>query len=54
LNDNWSFVQRDLTLVTISEADHFMQQDAADLVSRRWNCGSHVDRDASPLDGGAL
>jgi epoxide hydrolase 4 len=34
LNDNWSFVQRDLTLVTIPEADHFVQQDTADLVSR--------------------
>jgi len=34
LNDNWSFVQRDLTLVPISETDHFVQQDAADLVSR--------------------
>jgi pimeloyl-ACP methyl ester carboxylesterase len=34
LNDDWSFVQRDLTLVTIPGADHFVQQDAADLVSR--------------------
>jgi pimeloyl-ACP methyl ester carboxylesterase len=34
LNDNWSFVQRDLTLVTMPEADHFVQQDAAELVSR--------------------
>jgi epoxide hydrolase 4 len=34
LNDNWSFVQRDLMLVTIPEADHFVQQDAAELVSR--------------------
>jgi pimeloyl-ACP methyl ester carboxylesterase len=34
LNDNWSFVQRDLTLVTIPEADHFVQQDAAELVLR--------------------
>jgi pimeloyl-ACP methyl ester carboxylesterase len=34
LNDNWSFVQRDMTLVTIPDADHFVQQDAADLVSR--------------------
>ena len=34
LNDNWSFVQRDLTLVTIPDADHFVQQDAAELVSR--------------------
>jgi pimeloyl-ACP methyl ester carboxylesterase len=34
LNDTWSFVQRDLTLVTIPDADHFVQQDAAELVSR--------------------
>ncbi len=34
LNDSWTFVQRDLTLVTIPEADHFVQQDAAELVSR--------------------
>lgn len=34
LNDNWSYVERDLTLVTIPEADHWVQQDAADLVSR--------------------
>lgn len=34
LNDNWSFVERDLTLMTIPDADHFVQQDAADLVSR--------------------
>jgi epoxide hydrolase 4 len=34
LNDNWSFAQRDLTLVTIPDADHFVQQDAAELVSR--------------------
>lgn len=34
LNENWSFVQRDLTLVTVPDADHFVQQDAAELVSR--------------------
>jgi pimeloyl-ACP methyl ester carboxylesterase len=34
LNDNWSFVDRDLTLITIPDADHFVQQDSADLVSR--------------------
>jgi pimeloyl-ACP methyl ester carboxylesterase len=34
LNDSWTFVQRDLTLVTIPDADHFVQQDAAELVSR--------------------
>ena len=34
LNDNWSFVERDLTLLTIPDADHFVQQDSAELVSR--------------------
>lgn len=34
LNDTWSYVDRDLTLVTIPDADHFVQQDAADLVAR--------------------
>lgn len=34
LNDNWSYVERDLTLVTIPDADHFVQQDASDLVTR--------------------
>jgi pimeloyl-ACP methyl ester carboxylesterase len=27
LNYNWSFVQRDLMLVTIPDADHFVQQE---------------------------
>ena len=34
LNENWSYVERDMTLVTIPSADHFVQQDAAELVSR--------------------
>ncbi len=34
LNGNWEFVERDLTLVTIPDANHFVQQDAADLVTR--------------------
>jgi len=34
LNGNWEYVEKDLTLVTIPEADHFVQQDAAELVTR--------------------
>jgi epoxide hydrolase 4 len=34
LNDNWNYVEQDLTLVTIPDAGHWVQQDAADLVTR--------------------
>ena len=34
LNGTWDWVEKDLTLVTIPGASHFVQQDAADLVSR--------------------
>jgi pimeloyl-ACP methyl ester carboxylesterase len=34
LNGNWDYVEKDFTLVTIPEAGHFVQQDAADLVTR--------------------
>ncbi len=34
LNGNWNYVTKDLTLVTAPEADHWVQQDAADLVTR--------------------
>ena len=33
LNRTWNWVERDLTLVTIPGAGHFVQQDASDLVS---------------------
>jgi epoxide hydrolase 4 len=33
LNGTWDWVQKDLTLVTIPGAGHFVQQDAADAVS---------------------
>jgi epoxide hydrolase 4 len=39
LNDTWKWVQKDLTLITIPEAGHFVQQDAAEFVTRnmvRW------------------
>jgi len=34
LNDTWKWVEQDLTLVTVPGAGHFVQQDAAELVSR--------------------
>jgi pimeloyl-ACP methyl ester carboxylesterase len=34
LNNTWDWMGQDLTLVTIPGAGHFVQQDAADLVSR--------------------
>ena len=34
LNGNWQYVERDFTLVTVPEADHWVQQDAADFVTR--------------------
>ena len=39
LNDTWHWLDKDLTLVTIPGAGHFVQQDAAELVSatlRNW------------------
>lgn len=34
LNEAWMWVDADLTLVTVPEAGHFVQQDAAELVTR--------------------
>jgi epoxide hydrolase 4 len=34
LNGTWKWLENDLTLVTIPDAGHFVQQDAPDLVSR--------------------
>jgi pimeloyl-ACP methyl ester carboxylesterase len=34
LNNTWEFVESDLTLVTIPNAGHFVQHDAADMVTR--------------------
>lgn len=33
LNDNWKWLEKDLTLVTIPDADHFVQHDAAEMVT---------------------
>jgi epoxide hydrolase 4 len=34
LNNTWEWLEKDLTLVTIPGASHFVQQDASDLVTR--------------------
>ena len=34
LNDTWEWLERDLTLVTVPNAGHWVQQDAPDVVSR--------------------
>ena len=34
LNNTWDWLDSDLTLVTIPNAGHFVQQDAAELVSK--------------------
>ena len=34
LNNTWEWLEKDLTLVTVPGAGHFVQQDAADLVTR--------------------
>lgn len=34
LNDNWSYVEQDFTLVTVPKAGHFVQHDAAEFVTR--------------------
>lgn len=34
LNDTWKWLEKDFTLVTIPDAGHFVQQDAAEMVSR--------------------
>lgn len=34
LNRTWNYLEQPLTLVTVPDADHFVQQDASELVSR--------------------
>lgn len=34
LNDTWNWLENDLTLVTIPSSDHFVQQDAAEKVTK--------------------
>ncbi|MGI9455763.1 MAG: alpha/beta fold hydrolase [Aeoliella sp.] len=35
LNNTWEWVEKDLTIVTLPDADHFVQQDAAEEVTKR-------------------
>ena len=35
LNDTWEWIDKDLTLITIPEAGHFVQHDAAELVTKK-------------------
>jgi len=35
LNDTWNYLEKDLTLVTVPDASHFVQQDAAEFVTRQ-------------------
>jgi len=35
LNNTWEWVDQDLTIVTLPNAAHFVQQDAADQVTKR-------------------
>jgi len=34
LNDTWKWVDKDLTLVTVPKAGHFVHRDAAEFVTR--------------------
>ncbi len=34
LNDTWQWLEKDLTLVTVPDADHFVQHDAPELVTK--------------------
>ena len=35
LNDTWNWIDKDLTLITIPRAGHFVQHDASDLVTKK-------------------
>ena len=37
LNDTWQWLEKDLTLVTVPGAGHFVQQDAAEFVTKQIN-----------------
>jgi pimeloyl-ACP methyl ester carboxylesterase len=49
LNDTWKWVEKDLTLVTVPGAGHFVQQDAAELVSKTMKSWL-ADRSTTPRD----
>jgi len=35
LNDTWNWIDNELTLITLPQAGHFVQHDAAELVTQR-------------------
>jgi pimeloyl-ACP methyl ester carboxylesterase len=35
LNDNWKWVEKDFTLITVPDADHFVHRDAPEFVTRK-------------------
>jgi len=48
LNDTWEWLEKDLTLVTVPGAGHFVQQDASDLVTKtmKWWLSRDTDGNA--------
>lgn len=51
LNDTWKWLEQDLTLITIPGADHFVQQDAAEMVTKwmtLWLANQDLDRPLPP------
>lgn len=44
LNNTWEWLEKDMTLVTVPGASHFVQQDASELVSStmQWWLASHI------------
>ncbi len=47
LNDTWEWLEKDLTLVTVPGAGHFVQQDASEMVTR--SMGMWLHRDGKPV-----
>jgi pimeloyl-ACP methyl ester carboxylesterase len=49
LNNTWDWLEKDLTLVTVPEAGHFVQQDASELVTEtmKWWLTRRSLRDTS-------
>lgn len=51
LNDTWNWLEQDLTLITIPGADHFVQQDAAEMVTKwmaLWLANQDLDKPLPP------
>mgnify|MGYP003676747276 FL=1 len=48
LNDTWKWLEKDLTLVTVPGAGHFVQQDASAMVTRSMRMWLH--RDGAPIE----